>query len=116
MSSFPMHLRMGVEKCDTPFPGGPVDHRQPVETCVSHIMRPIREKKWPRWPMYLYSPKCIFYTKIIEFTICLITNYPKLGLLPRFLQKYITRPHMAISSSLRPRMRPIPQVNLQYLK
>ena len=23
--------------------GGPVDHRQPVETCVSHIMRPIRE-------------------------------------------------------------------------
>ena len=22
-------------------PGGPIDHRQPAETCVSHIMRPI---------------------------------------------------------------------------
>ena len=29
--------------CDTPKPGGPVDHRQPAETCVSHIMRPIHE-------------------------------------------------------------------------
>ena len=29
--------------CDAPFPKGPVDHRQPVETCVSHIMRPIHE-------------------------------------------------------------------------
>ena len=28
---------------DTLKPGGPVDHRQPVETCVSHIMRPILE-------------------------------------------------------------------------
>ena len=27
--------------CDTPKPGGPVDHRQPAETCVSHIMRPM---------------------------------------------------------------------------
>ena len=29
--------------CDTPIPGGPVDHRQLAETCVSHIMRPIHE-------------------------------------------------------------------------
>ena len=31
------------DACDTPKPGGPVDHRQPAETCVSHIMRPILE-------------------------------------------------------------------------
>ena len=29
--------------CDTPKPGGPVDHCQPAETWVSHIMRPILE-------------------------------------------------------------------------
>ena len=29
--------------CDTPKPGGPIDYRQPAETCVSHIMRPIHE-------------------------------------------------------------------------
>ena len=29
--------------CDTPKPGGPVDHRQPAETRVSHIMRLIHE-------------------------------------------------------------------------
>ena len=28
---------------DTPKPGGPVDHCQPAETCVSHIMRPKHE-------------------------------------------------------------------------
>ena len=27
--------------CDAPFPRGPIDHRQPTKTCVSHIMRPI---------------------------------------------------------------------------
>ena len=31
------------EACDIPNPGGPVDHRQPAETCESHIMRLIRE-------------------------------------------------------------------------
>ena len=30
-------------RCDALIPGGPVDHRQPTKTCVSHIMRPIRE-------------------------------------------------------------------------
>ena len=34
---------MTKEGCDAPFPGGPVDHRQPAKTCVSHIMRPIHE-------------------------------------------------------------------------
>ena len=29
--------------CDTPKPGDPVDHRQPTETCVSHIMISIHE-------------------------------------------------------------------------
>ena len=29
--------------CDTLKPGVPVDHSQPVETCMSHIMRPIHE-------------------------------------------------------------------------
>ena len=29
--------------CDAPISVGPVDHRQPAETCVSHIMRPIYE-------------------------------------------------------------------------
>ena len=29
--------------CDTPKLGGPIDYRQPAETCVSHIMRPIHE-------------------------------------------------------------------------
>ena len=28
---------------DTPKPGGPIDYRQPAETCVSHVMRPIHE-------------------------------------------------------------------------
>ena len=32
-----------VSICDAPFPGGPVDYRQPAEICESHIMRPIRE-------------------------------------------------------------------------
>ena len=32
-----------VSECDTPKPGGPNDYRQPAETCVSHIMRPIHE-------------------------------------------------------------------------
>ena len=30
-------------RCDAPKPGGPVDHHQPTETYVSHIMRPIYE-------------------------------------------------------------------------
>ena len=30
-------------KCETSKPGGPVDHRQLAETCVSHIMRLIHE-------------------------------------------------------------------------
>ena len=29
--------------CEGPELGVPVDHRQAAETCVSHIMRPIRE-------------------------------------------------------------------------
>ena len=32
-----------VPYCDAPNPGDPVDHRQPAETCVSHIMRPRHE-------------------------------------------------------------------------
>ena len=36
-------LFMSKYFCDTPKPGGLVDHRQPTETCVSHIMRPILE-------------------------------------------------------------------------
>ena len=32
-----------IPSCDTPKPGGLVDRRQPAETCVSHIMRPIHE-------------------------------------------------------------------------
>ena len=36
-------LSWGHGKCDAPFPGGPIDHHQPAETCVSHIMRPINE-------------------------------------------------------------------------
>ena len=34
---------IGGKICDTPKPGGPIDYRQPAETCVSHIMRPIHE-------------------------------------------------------------------------
>ena len=34
---------MDENVCDAPKPGGLVDHRQPVKTCVSHIMRPIHE-------------------------------------------------------------------------
>ena len=30
-------------KCDTPKPEGPVDHRQPAETYVSYIIRPMLE-------------------------------------------------------------------------
>ena len=29
--------------CDALKPRGPVDHRQPAETCVSYIMRPVHE-------------------------------------------------------------------------
>ena len=29
--------------CEASISGGPVDHRQPAKTCMSHIMRPIRE-------------------------------------------------------------------------
>ena len=29
--------------CDAPFPGDPVEHRQPAENYMSHIMRPIHE-------------------------------------------------------------------------
>ena len=29
--------------CDAPILGGLVDHRQPTENCVSHIMRPIHD-------------------------------------------------------------------------
>ena len=50
----------------------------------------------------------IFYTKGVNLQFVLITIYTKLGLWPRFLQKYIIRPYMAISSSLGPQMRPIP--------
>ena len=42
-------LKRRLTSCDAPLPGCPVDHRQPAETCVSHIMRLIHEKKWPRW-------------------------------------------------------------------
>ena len=36
-------LTMGGGVCDAPISGGPVDHHQLTETCVSHIMRPIHE-------------------------------------------------------------------------
>ena len=29
--------------CDSPKPGGPINHRQPVKTCVYHIIRLIHE-------------------------------------------------------------------------
>ena len=59
---------------------------------------------------YIHAHQNVYFIqKLVNLQFVLITNYPKLGLLPRFLQKYITRPHMVISSSLRPRMRPIPR-------
>ena len=39
----PLHLDDEDRNCDAPFPGGPVDHRQTAENCVSHIIRPIHE-------------------------------------------------------------------------
>ena len=36
-------LKMIHYFCDAPKPGGPVDHRQPEEAYVSHVMRPIYE-------------------------------------------------------------------------
>ena len=41
-SAFGMRMNFSTTY-DTPKPGGSVDHRQPAETCVSHIMRPIHE-------------------------------------------------------------------------
>ena len=41
--------------CDAPKTGCLVDHRQPAEIYVSHVIRPIHP----------YSPQCIFYTKLI---------------------------------------------------
>ena len=36
-------LKRRLTSCDAPLPGRPVDHHQPAETCVSHIMRLIHE-------------------------------------------------------------------------
>ena len=43
LKSMKLCVSMFNDKCDTPKPGGPIDYRQLVETCVSHIMRPIHE-------------------------------------------------------------------------
>ena len=43
------------------------------------------------------------------YNLYLITNYTKLGLLPRIYKIQKTRPSLAISSPLRPRMRLIPK-------
>ena len=37
-------MKNGKLRCDTPKPEGLIDHRQPAETCVSHIMRPYMSK------------------------------------------------------------------------
>ena len=59
---------------------------------------------------YIHTHQDVYFIqKEVNLQFVLITNDPKLSLLPRFLQKYITRPYMAISSSLRPWMRPIPR-------
>ena len=66
--------------CDTLNPGGLVDHRQPTEYLCLISRDPYMSKMATLAHTYILIKMYILYKKE------LIYNYPKLGLLPRFLQ------------------------------
>ena len=89
--------------CDAPKPGGPLTTRQPAEFYVSHVMRPIHMQKRPLGPTHHIHKMYILYKND------LITIYTKLGFLAQNFTKIQDKASLAISSPLRPRMRPIPK-------
>ena len=73
------HIYRRMERlCDAPKPEGLVDHRQPTETCVSHIMRPIHELNDPIRPVIHtrpYSYKTIHFYGSKSYYITLNTKH-----------------------------------------
>ena len=59
--------------------------------------------------LHIILINCIFYAKMINYNLFTIVFNYKMGLLPRILQKILDKASLAISSLLRPRMRPIPK-------
>ena len=73
--------------------------RHEARTCV----------KWPKRARTSIQPKYNFYTKWNLFTIVFNYNSHKTGSLAQNFTKIQDKASLAVSSPLRPRMRPIPK-------
>ena len=75
---------------------------------MSHVMRPIHVQKWPLGPTHHTHKMYILYKNDL-FTIVFNYNLYKNGSLAQNFTKIQDKASLAISSLLRPRMRPIPK-------
>ena len=98
--------------CDAPNPGCPLTTRQPVEIYMSHVMRPIHVQKWPFGPTHHTHKMYILYKKEFVYNLFKIVfnyNLHNNGSLAQNFYKIQDKANLAISSLLRPRMRPVPK-------
>ena len=82
-------------------PGCPLTTRQPAESYVSHVMRPIHVQKWPLGPTHRTHKMYILY-KNDFFTIVFNYNLYKNGSIAHNFYKIQGKVILAVSSTLRP--------------
>ena len=99
---------LGQDMCDAPNPRCPLTTRQPAEIYESHVMRPIHVQKWPLGPTHHTHKMYILYKNDL-FTIVFNYNLYKNGSIAHKFYKIQDKAILAISSTLRPRMLPIPK-------
>ena len=108
---FFLSRRLSVEcdcRCDGPKPGDQLTTRQPAEIYKSHVMRLIHVQKWPLGPTHNTHKMYILYKNDL-FSIVFNYNLYKTGSLAQNFTKIQEKTGLAISSTLRFRMRPIPK-------
>ena len=108
--NYPLRIRVRINQicCDALIPRCPLTTRQPVEIYESHVMRPTQVQTWPLGPTPHPHNIYVLYKNDL-FTIVFNYNLYKNGSIAHKFYKIQDKAILAVSSTLRPRMLPIPK-------